>query len=233
MSESVLPTGPDLSPVGDERPPRRRTPQLGLSSLLLMTACIAAWGSTWLNKQQIAQLQQRVTSLKALTHELVVQDRKLISIVRQQPRFYDQERWHLHVPNDSLGLYLTTRGVPSKPGQIPSNAQGQASSAPLTSGHHVVELKSDIEGDQWITQVLVDGRKVMIANEPERWKPPSYIGGGRFDKQADLPADRPAVLFHRAISDRVTMTGSVAPTEQSRGIMLWIDQSSTPPKEKR
>lgn len=226
MDQPLDSTGSDTSPEANRSAWRKRLPQIGLSTLLLATACIAAWVSTWRSQRQIERLDARVTAMKSLTRELVVKDRTQIAIVRQQPEFDDQELWHVYLPSDSLGLHLKTRKVPAMNGAVSSQA-GDAV-APLTAGHHKIELKSEArESDdgeeEWVIQVFVDDQPVLAVREPSQWKPRGgNTTSSRYDKQADLPADQPVVLFHRLFRNRSSKYSSKPPPPSENGIVLWI-----------
>lgn len=212
MNLLFLPKNSSADEDLSERATRNRA-QIGMSTLLLATACTAAWVCNWTNERQIAQLDQRVTAMRSLTQELVVKDRSQISVIQAQPRFYDQPRWNLYVPDDSLGLLLRTRDS-SPPGV-----------ARLTPGHHVVELRSESKEEQWITQVLVDDQPAITTFEPAEWKPlAGYSTTSHFSEQADLPADRSVELFRRVFHPRASKVSGKPPESTTNGIALWIEK---------
>ncbi|MGN6544687.1 MAG: hypothetical protein ACTHK7_06540 [Aureliella sp.] len=211
----------DTSRDASGRASRMRLPQIGLSTLLLATACIATWVSTWLNQRQIERLDKRVTAMKLLTRELVVKDRAQIAVVRQQPEFNDQELWRVYLPREGLRLHLKTGKVPDIGKAV--NAQADVAVAPLTGGHHTIELKSTSEDDLWITRVFVDNQPVLTARDPRNWKGTGgYTSSTSFDEQFDFPADQPVVLFHRLFRNPSGKSNSVPPPAFDNGIVLWI-----------
>ncbi|MGN6544689.1 MAG: hypothetical protein ACTHK7_06550 [Aureliella sp.] len=228
MSHLLSGESPARSPGPSEPSTQKRVAQIGLSTLLLATACIAAWGSTWLRNRQIRQLEQRVAELKSLTRELVIKDRNRISVIQQQPRAYAQRTWHLYVPNDSLGLHLITRGVPSRWRPVTSKHRRSVRFAPLTSGRHVVELKTEPEDGHWLTRVFVDDQPVIAVREPPGWKGQIYDEGSFFHKQADLPADKPVALYDCSFLTPTSPLQAKAPEPTNNGKALWIDKLPVP-----
>lgn len=216
---------PDSSPGPKRKPRRVRLPQLGLSTLLLATACVAAWGSAWMNARQSKQLAQQIASMRSLARELVIKDREHIAIIQQQAELYDQQIWHVYIPSDSLGLHLVTRDIPPLNREVVDKHAGPIATAPLSAGPHKIELKSEREGKEWVTQVLVDDQPAITVREPEAWNAGrGSSGGGHFAQQADLPADEPAVLFSRVFMVPEGKLTTKLPTGPGDGIVLWIDQ---------
>jgi hypothetical protein len=226
MSQSV-PTIP--AEVNSPRP-RGRLPQLGLSTLLLATACIAAWGSAWFNHRRIATLDKSIANMKALNRELIVKDRDHIAVIQQQPLVYDQQIWHVYIPSDSLELRLATRDVLDDSRKAIQSIGSAAHSAPLSKGQHVIELRSELQQTEWVTQAIVDEQPLIVAREPKDWNAArGSSGGGQFAAQSDLPADQPVVLFSRIFMLPNGPMDSIPATGPSNGIILWIEEARTQP----
>ncbi|MGN6544691.1 MAG: hypothetical protein ACTHK7_06560 [Aureliella sp.] len=219
------PVATGSSPAPKRKPRRVRLPQLGLSTLLLATACVAAWGSAWMNARQSKQLAQQVASMRSLARELVIKDREHIAIIQQHAELYDQQVWHVYIPSDSLGLHLVTRNIPPLNREVVDKHAGLIATAPLSAGRHKIELRSERGGKEWVTQVLVDDQPAVTVRDPEEWNAGrGSSGGGHFAQQADLPADEPAVLFSRVFMVPEGKLTAKLPAGPGNGIVLWIDR---------
>lgn len=221
------------SNLGD-MPLRKRLPQFSLGTLLLVTACIAVWGSTWMNHRRIQELQRRTTDMRVLARELVIKDRNHIAIIQKHPELYDQQIWDIYLPSDSLGLHLATRGVPPTLRDVRKAVEGPVTTTALPAGRHVVELKSELKENEWLTQVFVDDEPVITVREPKEWNAGrGSSGGGLFSSQADLPPDQPVVLFSRIFMIPEGPMNSKLPTQPGNGVVLWIDQLPSAPQQAR
>ena len=196
--------------------------QVGLSTLLLATACFAVWWSDWSGKSEITQLESRLRTMRPLLRELVIKDGDHVAVIHQTPTFYDQNIWQTYIPNDSLSLYMATRNLASPDGEDIDEVTPVAR-APLSQGRHTIELRNDAENGGWMMRVLVDHEVVIEVEETNRWKEGrGSRGGANYSKQADQLPGVPVVLFHRVFSEYSPRVGPPAPS-RGNGIRLWIE----------
>ena len=196
--------------------------QVGLSTLLLLTACIAVWWYDWSNRREIAQLESRLITMRPLVRELVVKDHEHIAVIQKQPTTYDEAVWHIYIPNDSLSLCSATRGLAMPNGDEVKRVP-PAAKAPLAAGRHMLELRVDSEKEDSVVRVLVDDEVVIETREPSSWKEGSGSrGGAHFSSQTDHLPGSPLVLFSRVYSEKWVHVGPRAPS-RGNGVRLWIE----------
>ncbi|MCC6511079.1 MAG: hypothetical protein IT423_18400 [Pirellulaceae bacterium] len=197
--------------------------QVGLSSLLLLTACCAVWYHAWRTSGQVNELAQRLTVSKMLSGELVVQDREHLSIIKQEEHTMDDHVWQVYVPTDRWKLLLATTDI-SKGGRLPAAPEPVVEAeAHLSPGRHTIELDTYKQGDEWVVEVKVDLEQVIRVKRPKSWNSArGSTGGGAFERQADFAADEQAVLFERVFFEAATAPGPMKPNPEGNGVKLWI-----------
>jgi hypothetical protein len=197
---------------------RRGMPQVGLSTLLLLTACSAVWCGVWLAKREVSRLQAELIPSRALARELVITERTKLAIIRQDEMFYDENIWQIYVPKEGLQIHVATSGIDAqKDQQLPSEAQ-----ATLSSGTHTVQLTVLQQSEGWLVRVQVDLEAVIELQKPKHWNPnKGSSGGGGFDRQADFDPGQTAVMFRRRFT--VDNAGKYEPHPDGNGVQLWIE----------
>lgn len=193
--------------------------QIGLRTLLLLTAAVAVWLTHLKNRHDIADLTQKITAMRPLAHELFVDDPSQIAVVKQEERWYDQNDWKVHLPPGGYRLCLATQDI-NNDGLAPIN-----SSAPLAAGTHDLALEqSRTKNKDWRMVVTTNGEEVLRVEEPADWNPGhGSSGGGQFSKSTQLPPDKPMVLFRRRFMVPTSATGYSTPMGPGPGLLLWIE----------
>ncbi|WP_165075278.1 hypothetical protein [Paludisphaera rhizosphaerae] len=211
--------------------PRRRW-QVGLRTLILLTAAVAVWTSYSLERRRSADLTTRINALKPLARELEVDDLGMIAVVHRQELWYDDNRWEFYLPaGRRYRLCLATRGIERNATPSPKV------STPLEPGVHVVALNQVKDGEDWRVDVLCDGTVATSTAEPKDWYAGTgSSGGSRFSTSRQSAADKPVVLFHRRfMGPRDAKGQSTTPEGPTEGMVLWIEpafdvpQSGPPP----
>lgn len=196
----------------------RRLPQIGLLSLLLMTACAAVWCGVWIASREVMKLQSQLMQTRLLSRELVIKDRALLSVVRQDEMFFDENIWHVFVPRDGMKIHLATTGVDYQSNSlIESEVSGE-----LKAGQHNIELKVEESGEAWLVSIDVDMEQLIQLRKDKAWYPNrgSY-GGADFDRQQDFEGGKRAVLFRRVFS--ADLNGKLQPHPDGNGVVMWIE----------
>ena len=221
MTSSSTSSSPDSDlATGSAREKKRRAPQVGLSTLLLATACFAVWWSYFSNRRAAEVLDKRIASMRFLSRELIVEDRAHIAAVKQDALAYQQQIWHVFLPNDSLELHLATRNVSSRfdEGLAPPKDE---KSVRLPNGEHKVELTQRPDGEQWLLEVLIDQEPVLSLRESKDWKvTSSYSSGGVAARQENVPVGQRLVLLRSQFADQ---NGIINSNNEYNGILLWIE----------
>jgi hypothetical protein len=212
---------PGQSPETEPAPaaPTLRRParwQLGIRTLSLMMALIAAWLAVFINYRQIGVLNTRITAARALARELVVDDPTRFAVVKLNELWMDDNRWDLYLPPGQYRICLGTRDVPDR------GFPARFVSSPLPAGRHRLALELRLDQETWKFRVKSDDSEILAIDEGKEWASRSSSGGGEFSASEQLPADQPLLLYHRRymIKDSSGQFQSTqGPTE---GLVLWI-----------
>lgn len=215
-------TWPEPSPAtpAPAPAPRRGRWQIGLRTVVLLTAAVAVWLTYSLERRRIADLTNRIAALSPLARELVVDDPGKIAVVKREERWYDENRWDVHLPaGRRYQLHLATREI-AEGGFPPS-----AASAPLPSGRHVVTVDQVRDGGNWRVEAGCDGTRLLSVKEPKEWDPGSgSTGGGHYPVSQQFVPERPVILFQRRFMGPRDKQGRAAtPQGPTAGVMLWIE----------
>ena len=211
---------PSLATPAPPPAPRRGRWQVGLRTVLLLTAAVAVWLTYAIERRRIADLTTRIASLSPLARELVVDDTGKIAVVKREELWYDENRWDVHLPaGRRYRLCLATRGIAE--GVFPS----PVASAPLAPGRHVLAVDQFRDGDGWRVDAECDGTRLVSMTEPKGWDPGSGAsGGGSYQVSEQLAPERPVILFHRRfMGPRDDRGRSTVPEGPTAGVMLWIE----------
>jgi hypothetical protein len=214
----TAPATPDPSPGH----PLRKRWQVGLQTLFLLMAAIAVWITVFVNRRHNAWLQGRITAIRPVARQLIVEDPAKIAVVKQEEYWYDENRWELYLPpGRSYRLCLATRDV-DQDGLAPP-----VQTAPLPPGRHLLALDQEQGPDSWRLTASWDQTGRLTAEEPREWNPSSgSMGGGQHSICTQLPPDQPLILFRRRFT-RPDGKGSFAsPDGPCEGILLWIEPIS-------
>jgi hypothetical protein len=208
---------PDDAPA--ERPARKLW-QVGLRTMILLTAAIAVWVTYYSNRKHNAELEARIAVLRPMAHELAIDDPSRIAVVKLEELWYDENRWELFLPEGRYRLCLATREI-GQNGLAPV-----VKSARLGPGRHSLALEQQREGPGWRVATW-DKTGRLEVDEPTEWDPGAgSTGGGEYSVSTQLPADKPAVLFRRIFSRRDAKGVSTTPAVPAEGILLWIEPDS-------
>lgn len=220
----------DPPPTTPEPPlaPLRGRWQVGLRTIILLTAAVAVWLSYALERRRIAGLTARIISLRPLARELEVDNPSKIAVVKQEELWYDENRWDVYLPADRrYRLCVATRGIADD--VIPP----PAASAPLAPGRHVVAVDQLKDGDGWRVVAECDGARLLSVAESKEWDPGSgSMGGGNYSLSEQFAPDRPLILFHRRFMGPRDAKGvSTTPKVPTAGVMLWIEPEAGAPSK--
>lgn len=201
-----------------------RWPQIGLSTLLLLTACIAVWCGVWLARRQTEQITSRLAQTQALSRELTIRDRTLLTAIKQDEMFPDENEWQVFVPREKMQLKLVTTQI-AMSSALPTEAE---KSVEIQPGVHRIGLKIAEVNAGWSVTVHVDSEEVMrVIREPE-WNPNKGASGtGVFGVQMHFKDGEPAVLLRRKFEVVPPATSSHWPGQLelgSNGVLLWIEE---------
>jgi hypothetical protein len=208
-------------PVAANQPvpaPKRSHWQIGLRTILLFMAAIAAWMTYVANRQHNAWLRQRITALRPLARELVIDDETQIAVVKLEELWYDENRWELYLPPGEYRLCVATHNI-DRNGLAPV-----VTSTLLKSGRHSLALEQAEDQAGWHARVTSDGSGRLVVDEPKVWNPGhGSSGGSQISVSTQLPANQPAVLFRRVYMRPFGKGGAQSPSGPSNGILLWIE----------
>ena len=208
--------------------PRRRRWQVGLRTLILLTAAVAVWTSYALERRRIADLTTRIDALRSLARELVVDDPSMIAVVKRNERWYEENQWEIYLPaGRRYRLCMATRAIPNDAQPLPA----PTITAPLEPGRHVLALDRVKDGEGWRVDAACDEKVVASAREPKEWDAGTgSSGGGQHSSSRQSPADKPVRLFHRRfMGPRDAKGRSSTPEGPTEGIALWIEPDDGPP----
>ncbi len=198
--------------------------QIGLRALFLLMAAIAVWVIYFNNRRNIAALEIRITAMRPLAHELIIDDVNKIAVVKLAEMWYDENRWEIHLPDGQYRICLATRGI---------DQQGLApvvKSERLGAGKHLIELEQERESDGARVIVSWDRVELISIREPKEWDPGSgSAGGGAYSQSTQLAADQPVILFRRRFSLKGSTGQITAPDGPTEGVLLWIEPISNSP----
>lgn len=198
--------------------------QVGIRTLILLTAAFAAWMTFLVNRRHNALLQSRIEAMRSLAHELVVDDARKIAVVKLEELWMDENQWDLHLPAGRYRLCLATHEL-DREGFPPV-----ATSAPLKAGRHRLVLLQRKENETHRVAVLSDGNPLVTFEEPKAWDPGiGSEGGGQFSTSVQLDPGKPVVLFRRRFMQPTGVkNGSQIPMGPANGLMIWIEPVAGP-----
>lgn len=215
----TIPDDSSPRPAPPSAPPRGRW-QVGLRTVVLLTATVAVWLTYALERRRITDLTTQIAALSRLARELVVDDPEKIAVVKQEELWYDHNRWDLHVPpGRRFRLCLATRAIEQDAFPKP------AACAPLVSGRRVVALEQLRDGSAWRVDATSDGTRLMSVAEAKAWDPGTGSdGGGHFEVSEQFAGGQRVVLFRRRFMGPRDANGRAStPTGPTAGVMLWIE----------
>lgn len=205
----------------DQSAPRKRAvPQWNLRTLLLLTAAVAVWIGSVRYQLQNWHLRSRVESMHNMAGDLRVDDPQQIAIIRLPQTWYDEQRWHVHLPDGRYVMRLATRGI------IGTGLPVAREETSLSPGRHRIELLQSKDKEAPELAVLVDEQAVMETTETSDWDPHhGAMGGENFDICTQRSPEKPVILFRRRF-DQLQKDGSYSTRNATNGILLWIERVS-------
>jgi hypothetical protein len=199
-------------------PTKRSTWQVGLRTLFLLITVVAVWTVYFANRRAIRHYEERIAAMKPLARELFVEDETKFAIIKQEPYWYDENRWLLHVPPGNYRLCLATREIDE------SGFPPVIKSTSIAPGRHMLALEQTETNQGWRVAILAGDREILSHDEPKAWNPGvGSSGGGHFDNLAQQSGSEPLVLFRRRFNEPQPGGGSMSPTGPVDGVMLWIE----------
>lgn len=197
--------------------------QIGLRTLFLLVTAVAVWTVYFANRSAIRHYEERIAALRPLARELVVEDESQIAVVKQEPYWYDENRWALYLPPGTHRLCLAIRQIDE--GVMPPIVK----TMPVSPGRHVLELEQEKTEEGWRVVVLRDGQDVLSTEESTAWYPAvGSVGGAHFDRLTQVEPGQPVILFRRRFTQPATGGTSMTPTGPADGVMLWIETDAEP-----
>ena len=205
-----------------EQKPKRRGLQIGLRTLFLLVTAIAVWTVYFVNRRAIQQYEERTSAMRPLARELVVEDESQVAVIKQEPYWYDENRWAVYLPPylppGKYRLCLATREIDV------SGLAPVVTSVPLSPGRHALGLEQEKTDDGWQVVVLREGQVILSNEEPKEWYPAvGSSGGGHFDRLEQREPSEPVVLFRRRFTRPTAGGRSMTPTGPADGVLLWIE----------
>lgn len=187
--------------------------------MFLLTAVVAVWIPYFQLQKKIDLAEEQRDSLRKMARELVVDDASKIAIVKKHAKWYDQNRWEIHLPDGEYTIRLATRKIDIgwlAPAVAECNVSG---------GKHFVELvQSKAENEHLISITLDDQPVINIKESPNWYRGYGSTGGGYFANCEQLPPDKPVVLFRRRFHYSVK-AGQISTFKgTTEGLLLWIER---------
>jgi hypothetical protein len=218
--EQPMPTAAPAAQATNQ--PRRRRWQWSLTTLLLVTAAVAAWTAWYRATDEADHLQREIATMEALTRKLVVDDPGQYAVVKLLENWNDENRWRIHLPpGETYELNLATEQVDEKGFPEPDRQFA------LPPGEHQLELiTTGKKGKNWRVEILVDDKTVIEVDKAADWQSGNGWGEtGGFSRSEQLPLTSPLVLKRRRFM-RPQANGSWQTTpDPAPGILLWIESS--------
>jgi hypothetical protein len=219
------------SPATATAPPRRWhwRWQWSLTTLLLLTAAIAAWTAWFQVRRESDKLQREIGSMEELSRRFKVDDPSQFAVVEKTEMWYDDDRWEVYLPplNDYV-VKLVTRNIYAT--GFPEDAWVH----PIPPGRHEIMWVID-KGNGTSTPrivVFVDGGPVIDAIQDKEWTSYSWSGSGSYDRVQQFPITEPLELHRRRfIRPQPSGSASINSDEPAWGALLWIERVSKPPRD--
>lgn len=199
--------------------------QVGIRTLVLLTAACAVWLTFFVNRWHNARLESRIRAMHPLAHELMVDDETKIAVVKLEEMWMDENQWDLHLPVRGYRLCMATREIDRL--GYPSVLK----SAPLKPGRHRLVLVQERDTTTYHLSVRCDDAMLVNADEPAEWNPnKGSEGGGDFSQSEQMAADKPFVLYRKRFMKPDGKPGySSTPSGPTEGLMIWIEPVPAPP----
>lgn len=221
------PPMPGAVPAAAMSGPRRRPWQLGLRSLFLLTAAIAAWLTVAVNRREIGSLRARIAAVQPLVHELRVDDPAEIAVVKREPLWYDENVWDVYLPEGPHRLAIATREIddPVRTSPTPkATMPTPKATLPLPPGRHRIALEQGRDGECFRVAVILDDRPALEVVEPPGWNQGGgWSGSSPFSQGTSLPADWPVTLLRRRFFAMGPSGSAKMPPGPTEGLLLWIE----------
>jgi len=199
---------------------RRKSLQIGLRHLLVITLCSAVWIAVWINRRRANQLDAKLNDLRIVARELVIKDPTKLAVVYLDPNWFNNHRWQIYLPKTNARLCFGMRGIDSF--GFPTMFQ----SIPLKEGRFELQLENLETDDGFRIHVTRDQELLFDVKETE-WRGKS----GAMTTWLINPTQQNDLLFpfvllrERFTAQIVGSSGSTTlPNEANNGILLWIQE---------
>lgn len=218
MADAPQPIEPLIDATVLTKPARRRW-QVGIRTLVLLTAAFAVYLAYYLNSSENQRLEARINAMRPLAHELLIDNPKKAAVVQKEPLWYDDNEWEVYLPKGQYRLCLATRAIDRE--AFPPVKE----SAILAAGRHRIALEQERGEKTHHVFVTEGGRRLLTVEEPKAWDPSSGSeGAGGYSVSEQLAPDKPFSLFRRRFMGPRDAKGmSQTPNGPTNGIMLWIE----------
>jgi hypothetical protein len=216
-------TSPTLETPAVPPAVRRGKWQWSLTTLLLLTAAVAAWTAYYRANHEAAELRSEIESMQSLTRTLVVDDLAQYAVVRKLENWNDENRWEVYLPpGHTYHVKLATEQIDEK--TFPEADEQLV----LTPGRHRLELVSEgLKNENRHIMILLDDKLVVKLTKAADW----HTGGGWNQTggfgQSEQRSVSERLVFMRRRFTRARPDGSWrTSTDPSPGILLWIESSA-------
>ena len=221
---------PDLDlPVVDRQ---KRKLQVSIWSLLLLIAACGIWIAYRKSVTDIAKFEKRLTGLRWIARELIVEDPQQLAAVKRLPKLLGENIWDVHIP-EIQGKHFDMRLIMD---DVPTNSQSESvqleplKHAVLMPGKHAIELRYKAKESQGnaILTVLVDGETVIEEIRLEDWVDSSGSSSSSSVGSNSLSFDNEQILHLLKLRFTIKQKngGRTATQKPGPGIFLWIEMVS-------
>ncbi|MCA9191590.1 MAG: hypothetical protein KDB03_07505 [Planctomycetales bacterium] len=200
----------------------RKLVQWNLLTLLLLASAVAVWVAYLQFERSSLDLSSRLPALQEMAGELVIEDESQTAVIRLPQTWFNEHRWDCYLPEGEYQLRLATREIPA------DNLPNSNLNFPIPAGRHLLQLETELVGEQWQIQVRLDQQTVLTVQEPKAWD----LGAGssegpQYSISTQIPASDPVVFIRRRfmVNDKAS-GGSVSPPSPTNGVMLWIESTT-------
>ena len=213
----------DNTPVRGKTIRRRR--QVGLRTLLLLTAAIAVWIAVFVNRRENALLEQRIKAMVPLAHELTIKTDEKIAAVALEQLWHYERRWDVFLPHHDYWVCLATRGVGIG---LPIDCK----SVLIKPGRHRIVLEQRATQDGWRVTLTLDDALVLTVDEPKSWFDETGLSflssSGVASPTEEFAPAAQVVLFVSLFPHSYRVAGATVPSPPDEGIALWIQPNAIP-----
>jgi hypothetical protein len=201
---------------------KNQTPLVIVCEIALILLALGLWGNYSYKQYQISQQKPKVTGLSPRASTLTIDDPSQFAAVAREPRWYDDNHWHVYVPEGTFQLCLADRGEELNSMTAEDVLPIEPKRVTLPSGKHFIKLEREQLPTGWRVRVLFNRKEVLAFDEKPDWlaidQPEIMIAKiGKPSKQA--PANRPLIIYRNQF-------GQSKDPRAFYGIHLWIEPTA-------